>query len=518
MKKTAKLLGILLALSLVLSSLTLVAGALTVDTNTTWDFAIGGQNNPFTIYDHPHGGPDTHLAGDGREANFASKTASTASYTLGNLTLANKMNLVFFTAPVDGVYSYMLNCTGNGNAGNCNIYYFVGNDTDGYTILKYGDAVIRHDPQSGTQTIFTLDIALKQGDSFVIGIGNWYGAELTITRFTVGYTAEHLYSGGECVLCGEAGWSYSLDSASGFTTYDHPHGGAEANLAGDGREANFASKSASTASISNGWFVVAQQKMSLVYFTAPECGDYALDLQVTGNDNAGNCNIFYFVGNDTDGYTVLKNGETAIRHDPGHNIKRDFAINVHLDKGDSLVIAIGNYWGAQLQFHAFNVTRTSVVHTGGTATCKTKAVCEACGESYGDLDPANHESTETSYVKDNDSHSTVYDCCQGTATQDTAHDFTNGNCVCGQEKPACAHTGGNATCEDKAVCDNCGEEYGDLADCNFVDGACTVCGEADPNYVPPTPPAPSTSDFAVATVIVSVVAALGLALVSKRRH
>ena len=29
-------------------------------------------------------------------------------------------------------------------------------------------------------------------------------------------------------------------------------------------------------------------------------------------------------------------------------------------------------------------------HTGGTATCKDKAKCEACGESYGKLDPNNH--------------------------------------------------------------------------------------------------------------------------------
>ena len=29
-------------------------------------------------------------------------------------------------------------------------------------------------------------------------------------------------------------------------------------------------------------------------------------------------------------------------------------------------------------------------HSGGTATCKDKAICEVCGESYGKLDPNNH--------------------------------------------------------------------------------------------------------------------------------
>ena len=29
-------------------------------------------------------------------------------------------------------------------------------------------------------------------------------------------------------------------------------------------------------------------------------------------------------------------------------------------------------------------------HTGGTATCTEKAVCEVCGKAYGELDPKNH--------------------------------------------------------------------------------------------------------------------------------
>lgn len=33
---------------------------------------------------------------------------------------------------------------------------------------------------------------------------------------------------------------------------------------------------------------------------------------------------------------------------------------------------------------------TKLSHRGGTATCKEKAICEVCGESYGDLDPTNH--------------------------------------------------------------------------------------------------------------------------------
>ena len=37
------------------------------------------------------------------------------------------------------------------------------------------------------------------------------------------------------------------------------------------------------------------------------------------------------------------------------------------------------------------VTNATGGHAGGTATCKTKAVCATCGESYGNLNSENHE-------------------------------------------------------------------------------------------------------------------------------
>lgn len=43
-------------------------------------------------------------------------------------------------------------------------------------------------------------------------------------------------------------------------------------------------------------------------------------------------------------------------------------------------------------------------------------------------------------------------------------------------------TGGIATCKEKAVCEKCNTEYGKLADHNFVDGTCSVCGIAVPSY------------------------------------
>lgn len=79
-------------------------------------------------------------------------------------------------------------------------------------------------------------------------------------------------------------------------------------------------------------------------------------------------------------------------------------------------------------------------HTGGTATCLKKAVCDFCGEEYGDL--ADHTYGDT-YKTDGKYH---WKECE----------------VCGQETEKEAHKGGTATTTKKAVCDVCGAEYGDL--------------------------------------------------------
>ncbi|MBQ8322491.1 MAG: hypothetical protein IJX91_00845 [Clostridia bacterium] len=68
-------------------------------------------------------------------------------------------------------------------------------------------------------------------------------------------------------------------------------------------------------------------------------------------------------------------------------------------------------------------------HTGGTATCTEKAVCETCNEAYG-------------------------------------------------EEPA-GHTGGMATCTEKAVCETCNEAYGEEPTGHSLDddGTCENCGD-----------------------------------------
>ena len=81
-------------------------------------------------------------------------------------------------------------------------------------------------------------------------------------------------------------------------------------------------------------------------------------------------------------------------------------------------------------------------HTGGTATCTKKAVCEFCGEEYDEY--ASHNYGDK-YESDGTYH---WKKCQ------------NEGCDATTEKEA--HKGGEATTTKRAVCEVYGAEYGDL--------------------------------------------------------
>ncbi len=105
-------------------------------------------------------------------------------------------------------------------------------------------------------------------------------------------------------------------------------------------------------------------------------------------------------------------------------------------------------------------------HTGGTADCKNKAKCSACGEEYGKT--GDHKWSDAWGYKDSKGH---------------AHTCT----VCGEHDALVEHAGGQADCQNKAKCSACGEEYGKTGDHKWSDKwdysdkkghahACTVKG------------------------------------------
>ena len=99
-------------------------------------------------------------------------------------------------------------------------------------------------------------------------------------------------------------------------------------------------------------------------------------------------------------------------------------------------------------------------HTGGTADCQHKAVCDVCGQPYGELDASIHTGG-IRWVQTAETHQAFYLCCGAAAGAEANHSW-NDESVCTECGYGCAHTGGTATCTALAVCDICGHTYGDL--------------------------------------------------------
>ena len=99
--------------------------------------------------------------------------------------------------------------------------------------------------------------------------------------------------------------------------------------------------------------------------------------------------------------------------------------------------------------------KLSAAHEGGTATCSEKAVCTLCGHAYGDKDAGNHVGgTEVKNAR-------KASCTEDGYTGDTCCKGCGAKLQSGTVLKATGHTGGAATCSEKAVCTLCGHAYGD---------------------------------------------------------
>ena len=97
--------------------------------------------------------------------------------------------------------------------------------------------------------------------------------------------------------------------------------------------------------------------------------------------------------------------------------------------------------------------------TGGEATCTKKAVCTECQKEYGDLNPKKH-SGSVEWVQTETTHQEKYNCCGAEVSAAENHIWENGHCsTCGY---GCNHTGGTATCTEKAICIICKLPYGEV--------------------------------------------------------
>ena len=143
---------------------------------------------------------------------------------------------------------------------------------------------------------------------------------------------------------------------------------------------------------------------------------------------------------------------------------------------------------------------------GGTANCTEKAICSVCGSKYGEIDPDNHipsfkmktdgthhwyECVNCGEVLGKEAHNGKATCvsaatcyvCGATFGEIDTHGHKAGSswssdglkhwneCVngCGAKMNYASHTGGTATCTEKAKCSVCGSEYGSLAEHTYAE-------------------------------------------------
>ena len=137
------------------------------------------------------------------------------------------------------------------------------------------------------------------------------------------------------------------------------------------------------------------------------------------------------------------------------------------------------------EFSAEKTVAIQNEHSGGTATCTEQATCEICGEKYGDLKPHSysvkwstgeashwHECTECRAKTDEAEHTDTNkdhkcDVCDKVLSECTDTNKDHKCDICG--KTLSEHSGGTATCKDKAKCEVCGESYGEPDADNHTD-------------------------------------------------
>lgn len=139
--------------------------------------------------------------------------------------------------------------------------------------------------------------------------------------------------------------------------------------------------------------------------------------------------------------------------------------------------------------------------SGGTANCVDKAVCTVCGGKYGDFDSANHKTVNTVKKKDSTCQTVgheAYRKCEAcgvdidpitpiakkdhvygswSANNDGTHSRSCTTCdaaVAAVAKETAGCSGGVATCKDKAKCEVCKAEYGEINSANHATQAATL--------------------------------------------
>ena len=132
--------------------------------------------------------------------------------------------------------------------------------------------------------------------------------------------------------------------------------------------------------------------------------------------------------------------------------------NTTIDDGDCTTAVICSVCGDV-------IIEAKASHSGSTATCKEKAVCMDCGQSYGEKNPNNHVE-ELQWIQTPTTHKQVYPCCGAVVIAETNHNW-GGNKICTECNYGRSHTYGDpvftwqsdySSAKATQTCSSCGDE------------------------------------------------------------
>ena len=307
---------------------------------------------------------------------------------------------------------------------------------------------------------------------------NLCGATRTVTHSWGAITsndAQHWY---ECTVCGEEkdrenhhGGTATCKEKAVCTTCGTAYGDfAKCSYTAEVTETKYLNAAATC------------NTKAIYYKSCPVCGSIGTDTFTAGE----------FDKTNHKGETEIRGSVPATCGDPGYT-------------GDTYCL------DCNTKIANGTATNATGQHSGGTATCKEKAVCTTCGTAYGDLAMCEYteEIAAAKYLKaaatckDKAVYYKSCKVCGGVGTETFIYgevDATNhtggteirdavaANC----SKPGYTgdtyclgcntkiatgtatekndnHSGGTATCKEKAVCTVCGETYGDFAKHSYTE-------------------------------------------------
>ena len=216
--------------------------------------------------------------------------------------------------------------------------------------------------------------------------------------------------------------------------------------------------------------------------------DYSFTIEKNGSNYTIKSKSGYYIGNTSSSSNALK-ANVSTKYDCQISLASDGSVDIistntylrfnpSTNSGDRFRFYKSASYKSQKAIHLYKLVETAACdHVVGTAAnCQSPAICSKCQQPFGDKDLNKHadvvtigENKAANCTEAGRTAGSKCNACNTTIVAETTipalgHNFVNGVCTNENCDAECSeHTGGNATCKDQAICDNCQMPYGELS-------------------------------------------------------